>query len=181
MKALATRHVLDYVNSGQVDVGVLDILTGGGDFETHELCRAEIACIMREDNPLARHRRLGPRDLATETLVCFADDTMTGWRVREAFRASGMPCHITFTANQTMAAYALVQAGTAVALVDPFPMISGAYPGLIVRRFRPAIELKPTAIFSRTRPVSQIARKFLAEMSNVAGEMIAASSLLKRL
>ena len=180
MKALATRHVLDYVNSGQVDIGVLDLLTGGGDVETHELCRAEIACIMRDDHALARRRTLGPRDLADETLVGFADDTMTGWRVREAFRASGTPCHITFTANHTMSAYALVQSGTAIALVDPFPMISGAYAGLIMRPFRPAIEMKPTAVFSRTRPVSQIARKFLTEMTSVAGEMIAASSLLKR-
>ena len=180
MKALSTRHVLDYVNSGQVDIGVLDLLIGGGDVETHELCRAEIACIMRVDHALAKRRHVRPPDLAEETLVSFADDTMTGWRVREAFRATHTPCHITFTANHTMSAYALVQTGNAVALVDPFPMISGAYRGLVMRPFRPSIEMKPTAVFSKTRPVSQIARKFLAEMSSVAGEMISASRLLKR-
>ena len=180
VKALATRHVLEYVNSGQVDIGVLDLLIGGGDVETHELCRAEVACIMREDHALAKRRWLGPADLANETLVCFADDTMTGWRVRDAFRASGIPCHVTFSVNHTMTAYALARSGRAIAIVDPFPMVSGAYAGLTMRSFRPSIEIKPTAVFSRTRPVSQIARKFLQQMASVVDEMIAGSSLLKR-
>jgi hypothetical protein len=105
----------------------------------------EVACIMREDHALAKRRWLGPADLANETLVSFADDTMTGWRVRDAFRASGIPCHVTFSVNHTMTAYALARSGRAIAIVDPFPMVSGAYAGLTMRSFRPSIEIKPTA------------------------------------
>jgi hypothetical protein len=39
--------------------------------------------------------------------------------IREAFARAGVRCHITFTLNQSYAAYALVEAGNGLGLFDP--------------------------------------------------------------
>ena len=82
------------------------------------------------------------------------------------------------TVNHTLAAYALVQADVRLGVVDVFPMLSGIYPQLVIRPFRPLIETRPRVVFSKTRPVSMITRKFVAEMMAVMAELIANSHLM---
>ncbi len=145
------------------------------------MCVSEVGCVMRADHPLAARRRLAPKDIAAETLISFAEDTLTGWGLREAFRAAGLQSHVTFTVNHTLSAYALVQAGVGLGVVDAFAVLSGIYPQLVIRPFRPLMETRPRVVFSKTRPVSMITRKFVAEMMAVMAELIANShSMLKR-
>ena len=62
-----------------------------------------------------------------------------------------------------------------------FPMRSGSYSQLVIRPFRPLIETMPRVVFSKTRPVSMIARKFATERVAVMAVLIANShSMLKR-
>ena len=66
-------------------------------------------------------------------------------------------------------------------MVDAFPMLSGTHPNLVIRPFRPVIETRPRVVFSKTRPVSLITRKVVAEIMTVMGDLIAGShSMLKR-
>ena len=61
-----------------------------------------------------------------------------------------------------------------------FPMRSGTYSQLVIRPFRPLSETMPR-VFSKTRQVSMIARKFATEMMAVMAVLIANShSMLKR-
>jgi len=181
IKALSTRHAIDFVANNQVDVGILDVPATGVDLEVKELCRSEVGCVMRGDHPLAKRKALAPKDIAGETLISFAEDTLAGWGLREAFHAAGLQSHITFTVNHTLSAYALVEAGVGVGVVDAFPMLSGSHPRLVIRPFRPVIETRPRVVFSKTRPVSLITRKFVAEILKVMDDLIADShSMLKR-
>jgi DNA-binding transcriptional LysR family regulator len=173
IRALASRHVIEEVRNSQVDVGVLDFPLGGEDFEAHELCCGEIGCVMRVDHPLAKRASIGPKDLGNDDLIGFSETTFTGASVHEAFRASNVPCQISYTTNQTFAAYALVQGGAGIAIVDPFPLLSGAFTDLLIRPFRPKIELRPRVILPRARPVSQVSRWFVQEMVEVTKEMVA--------
>jgi DNA-binding transcriptional LysR family regulator len=175
IRALASRHVIEEVRNSQVDVGVLDFPLGGEDFEAEELCCGEIGCVMRIDHPLAERDSIGPRDLFNETLIGFSEATFTGTSVHEAFRAANVPCQISYTTNQTFAAYALVRGGAGIAIVDPFPLFSGAFTDLVIRPFRPTIELRPRVILPRGRPISQVSRWFVQEMVEVTKEMVAGS------
>jgi len=180
IRALSTRHAIDLVANNQVDVGILDVTASGFDLEVKELCRAEVGVVMRAEHPLARKKALRPQDLAGETLISFADDTHIGWSLREALHAAGLPSHVTFTVNHTLSAYALVDAGVGVGVVDAFPLLSGAHERLVIRPFRPVIETRPQVVFSKSRPVSLVTRKFVAEMTSGMAELIAGSrSMLK--
>jgi DNA-binding transcriptional LysR family regulator len=181
IRALSTRHVVDAVGTHEVDLGITDVPASGVDLDVTELCRSEVGCVIRADHPLATRQQLTPRDIARETLISFSDETYTGWQLRAAFHDGGVNSHVTFTVNHTHTAYALVQAGAGVGIVDSFPMLSGAFPNLRVLRLRPLIETRPHVIFSKTRAVPLIARKFVATVQQVMDEMIASSGgLVKR-
>jgi DNA-binding transcriptional LysR family regulator len=177
IRALASRHVIDEVRNSQVDIGVLDFPLGGEDFETHELCCGEIGCVMRIEHPLTQRESIGPRDLSQEDLISFSEATFTGTSVHEAFRAANVACQISYTTNQTFAAYTLVQGGAGIAIVDPFPLLSGAFADLVMRPFHPTIEIRPRVILSRTRPVSQVSRWFVEALAQVTKDMVATSKL----
>lgn len=180
LRALATRQVIEAVTNHQADLGVIDVQEGSGDMEAVELCRAELACVMRHDHPLAALRQIAPADLSGRTVITFAEDTRTGWAVRDALRRKRSSARILFTVNQTFAAYALAQSGAGLAIVDPFPMLSGTFPELALRSFRPTIHSRPCSLVSNSRPIATIARQFLAELRVVANDFVARSAVLMR-
>jgi DNA-binding transcriptional LysR family regulator len=178
LRALSTRQVIESVMNNQVDVGVIDVPEVSVDVEMNELCRAELACVMRHDHPLAALTQISAADLSGENIITFAEDTRTGWSVRDALRKKRSSARILFTVNQTFSAYALAQAGSGVALVDPFPMLSGVFPELAMRPFRPIIQTRPCSLLGKLRPVSTIAREFVAELRTVANDFVARSTVL---
>lgn len=161
IRSMSTRNVVEAVAAHQVDLGVVDVAPPGGDLELVELCRADVGCVVRRDHPLAARKQLGPADIANEPLICFSEETYTGRHLRNAFEDHGIPWHVAFTVNHTQTAYTLVQCGVGVAFVDAFPMVAGLFPELKMVKFRPLVQTRPHVMFSRTRAVPLIARKFV--------------------
>jgi DNA-binding transcriptional LysR family regulator len=52
--ALPTRHVVEYVNTSQVDIGIIDVSAPTGTLEVEEFCSSEICCVMHRDHGRAR-------------------------------------------------------------------------------------------------------------------------------
>jgi DNA-binding transcriptional LysR family regulator len=161
IRAMSTRNVVDAVVTHQVDIGVTDVPIAGDDLEMVELCRADVGCVVRLDHPLAARGELCPSDIAHEKLICFSEETYTGRHLHSAFEDADVPWQVAFTVNHTQTAYTLVQAGVGIAFVDAFPMLSGMFPQLTIVKFRPLIQSRPHVMFSRTRAVPLIARKFV--------------------
>lgn len=180
IRALSTRHVIDYVSHDQVEIGVIDIPINNPEIEMRELCTAEIGCVMSSGHSLARSRTITPAMLSNENLITFAEDTLTGASLRETLRTAGKPFRIVYTTNQTLSAYSLVRSGAGIALVDPFPSLDGSFGDLVVRPFRPATELKAQIILSRRKPTSQLALDFVETLKSVSKELASQpGSLLK--
>ena len=175
IRALTTRYVVDSVTTHQVDVGITDAPTSGGDMEVMELCTSEVGCVIRPSHPLAERQYLTPKDLETETLISYSEETLIGRQLREAFESAGAHVNKTFTVNHTHTAYGLVQAGVGIAVVDSFPMLSGAFPNLRILPFRPAMQTRPQVLFSNTRPVPLAARKFVSVLKEATEELIIGS------
>jgi DNA-binding transcriptional LysR family regulator len=182
VRAFATRHVIDYINHAQVEIGVIDVPFSDPEIDMQELCRAEIGCVIPSKHRLAGAKAIGPRDLVSENIITFAEDTLTGQRIRESFRSAHAACKIVYTTNQTFSAYALVNAGAGVALVDPFPALSGAFADLVVVPFRPRIEMRPQILVSRQRPISQLGLAFIEKLlatargyAQTSGKLLTAS------
>jgi DNA-binding transcriptional LysR family regulator len=181
MKSLPSRLVAEAVAKHHVDFGIMDSRHNGSNMEVIELCRSEMGCVARAAHPLSRLRQVGPADIAGETLISFDGETATGWQLRAAFQDAKVDAHVTMTINSTAAAYALVQAGVGLAIVDSFPMFSGAFDDLVIRPFRPLLQTKPHIAMSNSNPVPQIARTFIKVLKTITGELIADSrGILKK-
>ncbi|MES1926680.1 LysR substrate-binding domain-containing protein [Salinisphaera sp. T31B1] len=174
VRALPTRHVVDYVTTGQVDIGILDVPTPTDDLQVEEFGTAELVAVLKSAHPLARHACLGPAELAGQMLVSFGMETSTGWLLREAFRRCGYVFKPALMSNNTSTACSMVNQLDAIALVDPFTLLSGAYPDLVARRFEPQVKIQPRFLFPTERPRSLILRQFVDVIRSIAGEDIRA-------
>ncbi len=163
LRALPTRHVVEYVNTDQADIGVLDVPAPTGSLQIEEFFQAEIVCVMRADHPLAREKTVTPQLLQGHTLVSFGDDTITNWHLREIFRTADCTFQPDFASNSTITAYALASQINGVALVDPFTLLSNAFPHMVARRFRPKLAVQPRFLFS-SKPRSLIVSEFVEEV-----------------
>ncbi|WP_079591194.1 LysR substrate-binding domain-containing protein [Bosea thiooxidans] len=172
IRSMNTRHAIDAVATHQVDLGVVDVAPTGLDLEASELCRAEVGCIVRADDPLAARRQLKPADLVSHPIIGFSEETYTGRHMRAAFEDSGTPFQVSFTVNHTRTAYTLVQAGAGVAFVDAFPKLAGGFPELRIVRFRPQIETRPHVVFSKTRAIPVMARNFVRALQDEANKLV---------
>jgi len=175
IRALPTRYVLEAVGTCQVDVGIVDSPAADADMEVVELCRSEVGCVLPANHPLASRKRLGPKDIAPHTLISFSRETFTGWQLFSALHDARSGSQVTFTVNNAHTAYALVQAGVGIAIVDSFPIYTGGFNDLVIRPFRPLIQTKPHAAFSRSHAVPTIARKFVEMLRVTTNELIKAS------
>lgn len=171
IRSMSTRNVIDAVARHQADLGVTDVQPAGADLEAEELCRADVGCIVPATHPLARRKEIGPKELAAYPLICFSEETYTGRHLHAAFEDSGVPWQVAFTVNHTQTACVLAQAGVGVAFVDVFQMVAGAFPSLKVVKFRPLIRTRAHVVFSRTRAVPLIARKFVGALGQAAGTL----------
>lgn len=171
--ALPTRHVVEYVNTSQVDIGIVDVSTPTGTLDVEEFCSSEICCVMHRDHPLAAHDELTPPMLAGHKLASFGEDTATSWRLHEAFRAYGIPYQVRLESNSTLTICAMVSQIGAVALIDPFTLTTNAFPELVSRTFRPKLDVIPRFLFSPNRPKSLIVAKFADTIKDCAQQLLA--------
>ena len=82
---------------------------------------------------------------------------------------------VTFTVNNAHTAYALVQAGIGIGIVDSFAMLTGAFGDLTIRPFRPVIQTIPHVVFSKTHAVPLAARNFAVALKSVMDGFITES------
>lgn len=181
LNALSTRHVVDAVVSRQADLGIVDVPSSAEDLEVIDLCQSEVGCVVPKTHPLAQRKRLGPADVAGKTLISFSEETLTGWQLRNAFKDARVNARITFTVNNAHTAYALVQSGAGIAIVDVFPMLTGVFRDLTILPFRPAIETNPHVIFSRAHAVPVVARNFSDMLAQTMQELVTESHGLLKL
>ena len=164
---LPSRMVVEQVAHSHADPGLIHDPTDSLYVDGEDLCQAEVVCLVPRKHELARRRSVSARDLGTSFLISFREETSVGWMVRQALSAAGMRRDIDIVVNQSQQAINLVEAGTGVALIDPFLMIDAGRSALTTLPFRPAIPLRPRIIRARDRPRSRAATQLARDIRSV--------------
>ena len=178
VQALSTRQAIDEVTNSQVDLAIIDNATGTGYLASRELCRAYLGCVMPSTHKLAGRKFIAPNDLKDQPLITFSESTVVGVLVRERFRELRIPINVALSTNQSLLACVAVRNGAGLALVDPFLIIAGLFPDLVVRPLKPAIELRPRIIYPIDRPLSVAAREFMESVREAVAALVPTSPLL---
>jgi DNA-binding transcriptional LysR family regulator len=176
--ALATRQVIEEVANNQVDIGITDGSSLEGTLATRQLCRASVGCVLPRDHPLAGKKAVSLRDLVGQQIIAFHEHTFVGHEIRRKISESGLPITISIATNQSLVACLLTRHGIGVPLIDPFTMLSGLFPDLVMLPLSPAIEMRPRLVFPPNRPLSIAAREFVEAVVETIDELVPQSRLL---
>jgi DNA-binding transcriptional LysR family regulator len=168
IQTMFNHEVVEAVADHRVDLGL--VLTP---VEARDICTAALVCVMPREHPLACHKVIGPRDVASFPLVSFSRHQPIGALIENAFRAASIRRVIAIEVTQSWTACALVQAGAGIAVMDGFTLLGGIPAGLTVRPFKPAPRIAGRLLLSVDRPASRHAEAFVLALLSVVQDEIA--------
>lgn len=176
--AYATKDVIEQATRNEVDIAIIDVAPRDPELKAERICEAEVVCVLRRDHPLAGRPALYAPDLIEEQVITFSEATTLGRAVRDIFRERFPRFQIASTVNQSTVACAMAERGIGVALIDPFPVLSGLYRNLTVCRLLPAIPIQPVMVRRRDRPQSQITLAFEAALRQAMARVSIGSGIV---
>lgn len=164
LRAHTSKQVIEAITRQEIDIGFIH----GAVDETHIsgqfLWETEIVCLMPRHHPLAKLRTIACRDLVGQPLITLGPTSPPSWLIRENFSMARITPSTVIETNLTISAYALVDAGAGIAIVDPLAHLNNAYSNLVVRRFQPTIKMRTACFHSAFRPLSRLSQEFIEQL-----------------
>lgn len=171
---LVSHLVLDWVASGQCDVGFAEAPVEHVALAIERMPPVRLVAVVPQGHRLARRRTLRPRDFAGEAYVSLGPSTASRYRVDAAFAHAGVARLIRVETPLSEIACALVASGVGVSVCDPFSATEYVPRGVVTRPFEPALEFDFAAIYSAHRTLSVVAREFIDAFAAHVGAFRAA-------
>lgn len=126
----------------------------------HALLQNRIVVILPPRHHLLKKTQIHIHDLENERLIGYSADTPLSRAINRVLDGAKVTPHPVAEVNQTQVACAMVQRGIGLALIDKMAVLSGAWPSLEARELVPTINLQVRVAYSRTQPLSALARAF---------------------
>lgn len=168
LQSIASPEVLDRVANGEAQLGVAYEPVVHSEVVTEVLTTNSIACVMREDHPLAAHSEIHIADLAPHSLITYLPQALLRPYVDRALSQAGMAPDIKVQVGLSITGIALAYHGAGIALVEPQLLASLPLPGLVSRPLLPRIELKTLLLLHKTAPRSRLLLQFIEHLQQVA-------------
>ncbi|WP_034295844.1 LysR family transcriptional regulator [Herbaspirillum sp. RV1423] len=161
LNAGGEHGVANAVRNFAADVGI--VLSGPTDTYGHirRLHSSPMVCVMPVNHPLAALDVVRPPDLAGQKIVGYRHNLALQRMIECAFSEEYVQQDIDVTANYTTTICKIVEQGYGLAIVDPYSVRLGLYPGLLRKPFMPECMVHVDLIVSEQRPASVQAEQFL--------------------
>lgn len=155
---LASHVVLDWVASGQCDLGFAAVPVEHPTVSLVPMPSIPVMAVMPPSHRLARKKRLQPKDFEGEAFISLGPFTLLRHRIDGAFADHSVTRQLRVETPLSEIACALVASGVGVSMVDPFTAQEYRTRGIVARPFEPRINFEFAALYSRQRGLSGIAR-----------------------
>ena len=159
-----SQVVEDHIASQEYDIGLAETPPPRPSIriEPYDLrCAVAVA----EGSPLAQMPILTPADLDGHPMAMLFDEHVVSVGTRRAFDRAGARLERRFTLRTFLPALELVAGGFCASVVDPITAASNRSPGVIFRKFQPAIISNISILLPAHRPASQLTKAFHALLS----------------
>ncbi|OFV90498.1 MAG: hypothetical protein A3G76_02280 [Acidobacteria bacterium RIFCSPLOWO2_12_FULL_65_11] len=120
--ATAERSVLE-IRAGRVDIGLLTLPINESDLVAVPVMREELLVVMPPGHPLARRRRVAPRDLAGQPFILFEVGSATRRVIDHFFTAENITPTIVMDTENVEIIKAMVKTGLGIGIV-PYQAIA---------------------------------------------------------
>jgi DNA-binding transcriptional LysR family regulator len=162
--------VLASVADRVADLGLMDTPSSHPAVTAEPFRLAEAHCVMPDGHPLAERSEIGVRDLVDVPIIALARRFSSRASIETAFADAGLQPRVVAEASTSAFAIGLVQEGVGVALLNPFPVCRVGMPGLVARRFTPAIPYRTSLLFPAAGGAATMARRFADRLKQVQPE-----------
>lgn len=175
LQSLTSPQAVDHVVSREADLAVVYGPVSNPEVETEVLLRSGIACVMREDHPLARKHRVSTGDLRQHALITYLPQTILRTRVDEALGAAGVEPDFKVQVAISITGIMLAYHDAGIALVEPFLIDTLGLTGMVARPLYPPIAIETLLVRHRQTPPSRLAGAFTAHLTDLFQRLHAAS------
>lgn len=131
------------------------------------IIETEMICVMHRDHPLASKTSVDPRQLEGHSVVVVHHEGNVISRMHQLLTSKIDPNSLIST-NQSIGAFNLVRQGGAVAVLHPMAVPEAALDLMALRRFEPQMPVGMALYYSRRRPLSRVAGKFMLALRDSA-------------
>jgi DNA-binding transcriptional LysR family regulator len=167
INGMPSHLVIDAVAAGQCDLGLAAAPVERAGIDVMPLS-ADAVAIMPARHRLAGADEIVAADFEGERFISLGKSSIFGDRIDAAF--DGVRRRLLVEAPLAEIASVLVSEGVGVAIVDPFSASEFEQRGVVIRPFRPRIDVGITMLKATHRPLSALAREFAdAFLSHVRG------------
>jgi len=170
---LPSRVVLDWVVSGQCDVGLVEMPIEHPAVRLQRLPAVRAVAVVPQRHRLARKRELGPRDFAGQPFISLGHSTLLRFRIDAVFADAGIQRQTRVETPLSLIACSLARAEAGLAIVDPFTAREFESQGLAVRPFKPRIDVEFGIISSAQLSLSGLARELIEEFAAAVAALAA--------
>lgn len=146
-----------------VDGGFLILPIDRADLHAELVCTHNTVCVLSADNPLANYPVLTPKLLRKEPLILLGYGQYQRSVIDGCFARDGVRTDVRIETHTVSSACAFAARGLGVALVNRLLATSYLRPGLVMRRFEPALTNQYGFVTSALSVPGRLVAEFLKE------------------
>jgi DNA-binding transcriptional LysR family regulator len=154
-----------------IDFGIAEFPFARLGMETEDFCRVEHVLGVPASHPLAKRRIVKPEDLAGSPFISLTRSTVGRHMIDQVFVQAQVERNMMVEAQFAAVIASMIAQGVGVGLIDPFTAADFRDKGVVALRFEPKIEFHVGILHPTHRPMSRVAREFLAVLRACRNEV----------
>ncbi len=154
----SSTKVMEWIASQQFDIGFAAVQQSHPAVVQELLLEAPFVAIMPADHPLARKKRLEPKDFEGQDFISLRPELNTRGRIDEIFAAANVRRRTVIDTQLAAAVCKLVAEGGGLSLVEPVTAAEFMGQGIVARPFRDDLIFRYSLLRPLYRPLSMVTR-----------------------
>ena len=159
--SLPSRDVRGLIVSGQFDVGLAADLIDTTGVVHHAFIARDALCALPAGHELSSRKVISPKDLHGVPFIAYLPEDRFRQRVDAVLTAAGVAPRIVVETAFAPTALALVASGVGVALASPHSVGEIDRSKIVLKQFKPGIEVRVILLLPSDRPKSRLVRDFI--------------------
>jgi DNA-binding transcriptional LysR family regulator len=171
-----SAKVEEWAAAQQIDLGIAEHPFARSGVDADDFCRLPYVLAMPIGHKLSRYTSVRAKDLAGEAFISLTRHTVVRHLVDQIFQKAQIERRLTLEAQFAAVICTLVSQGMGVGLIDPFTA-HDFRERVVTRPFLPRLEFHLALLHPNHRPLSKVARAFLATLRTCRNELLAAKGV----
>lgn len=159
------ENVVQKTINNAADIGLAVTASEQQDVALHQIQMGKMVCIIPEGHPLEALEFIEPTDLKAYPFIMMTRGSTLGKLIVKAFEDVGEQVKWSIETSYSASACTFVRNGFGVALVDEYVNRKGNIQGLVVKPFKPTIELTAYLFYSTLKPLSNLSKLFIQSVN----------------